>query len=338
MSPGGVGMVAGGGGKESAPSLRSTATRHGVTVLRTYGIVISFAVLFIAVAIASDNFLTQTNLLSVTGQWAPQGLMAIGLTFVILTGGFDLSIAAVFTLAGCTAAAIGLNHPAPEAFAAGLAVGVVAGAVNGLIIAKANLNPFITTLGTSFILTGITYLATKQNYVVTNPEFGEIGSGKFLGIPYLAIILVAVLLLGGFVLRLTNYGQSIYAIGGNAEASRLSGIRVQPMIASTYVICGVCAAAGGVLSASEVSSATASTDPTLLFDVVTIVVVGGTSLTGGFGGMWRTAVGLGIVAVMSNGFDLIGVDPNYQYIVKGLIIVGALALDAYARRLSRAAG
>jgi ribose transport system permease protein len=312
------------------------ARHHGVKLLRTYGIVISLVVLVAGASIGTSKFLTLANLLSVMGQWAPEGVMAVGLTFVILTGGFDLSIAAVYTLCAVVAAAIGVHHDPALAFAAAIAAGIAVGAVNGLVIAGANLNPFITTLGASFVVTGVTFLWTSQNYVVQNPGFGELGSGSFIGIPYLAYILIGALLIGGFVLRQTTYGQAIYAVGGNVEASRLSGIPVRRMLASTYVISGLCAAIGGVLSASQVSSATASTDPAVLFDVVTVVVVGGNSLSGGFGGMWRTAVGIGIVATMSNAFNLLGVDPNYQYIVKGFIIVGALALDAYARKLSGA--
>jgi ribose transport system permease protein len=323
--------------REATPVLPTFARHHGVKLLRTYGIVISLVVLVAGASIGTSKFLTLANLLSVTGQWAPEGVMAVGLTFVILTGGFDLSIAAVYTLCAVAAAAIGVHHDPALAFAAAIAAGIAVGAVNGLVIARANLNPFITTLGASFVVTGITLLGTSQNYVVQNPGFGELGSGSFLGIPYLAYILIGALVIGGFVLRQTKYGQAIYAVGGNIEASRLSGIPVRRIVASTYVISGLCAAIGGVLSASQVSSATASTDPAVLFDVVTVVVVGGTSLSGGFGGMWRTAVGIGIVATMSNAFNLLGVDPNYQYIVKGFIIVGALALDAYARKLSGAA-
>jgi ribose transport system permease protein len=323
--------------REATPVLPTFARHHGVKLLRTYGIVISLVVLVAGASIGTSKFLTLANLLSVTGQWAPEGVMAVGLTFVILTGGFDLSIAAVYTLCAVAAAAIGVHHDPALAFAAAIAAGIAVGAVNGLVIARANLNPFITTLGASFVVTGITLLGTSQNYVVQNLGFGELGSGSFLGIPYLAYILIGALVIGGFVLRQTKYGQAIYAVGGNIEASRLSGIPVRRIVASTYVISGLCAAIGGVLSASQVSSATASTDPAVLFDVVTVVVVGSTSLSGGFGGMWRTAVGIGIVATMSNAFNLLGVDPNYQYIVKGFIIVGALALDAYARKLSGAA-
>jgi ribose transport system permease protein len=148
------------------------------------------------------------------------------------------------------------------------------------------------------------------------------------------MILVACLLAGGLVLARTVYGQSIYAVGGNAEASRLSGIRVGAMVGSTYVLSGLSMGAAGVITASQLSSAQANINPGIVFDVITIVVVGGTSLAGGAGSMWRTAVGLAIIATISNAFSLADVNPSYQDIVKGCIIIGALALDAYARRLA----
>jgi ribose transport system permease protein len=148
------------------------------------------------------------------------------------------------------------------------------------------------------------------------------------------MILVACLLAGGLVLARTVYGQSIYAVGGNAEASRLSGIRVGMAVGSTYVLSGLSMGVAGVITASQLSSAQADINPDIVFDVITIVVVGGTSLAGGAGSMWRTAVGLAIIATISNAFSLADVNPSYQDIVKGCIIIGALALDAYARRLA----
>jgi ribose transport system permease protein len=147
------------------------------------------------------------------------------------------------------------------------------------------------------------------------------------------MILVSCLVAGGLVLAKTVYGQSIYAVGGNAEASRLSGIRVGVTVGSTYVLSGLSMGLAGFITASQLNSAQANINPDIVFDVITIVVLGGTSLAGGFGSMWRTAVGLGIIATISNAFSLADINPYYQDIVKGCIIVGALALDGYARRL-----
>ena len=217
-------------------------------------------------------------------------------------------------------------------------MGLAIGLVNGILVAGARINPFITTIGTGFVIGGITLVTSGNSaYVVNNPAFGILGAGTWQGFPYSGMILIVCLLVGGLVLAKTVYGQSIYAVGGNAEASRLSGIRVTGIIASTYVLSGLSMGIAGIIAASQLSSAQANINPDIVFDVITIVVLGGTSLSGGIGSMWRTAVGLGMIATISNAFDLANVNPNYQDIVKGCIIIGALGLDGYARRLARRA-
>ena len=168
------------------------------------------------------------------------------------------------------------------------------------------------------------------------PDFAILGAGRWHGVPYSGMLLVSFLVVFGFVLARTIYGEAIYAVGGNYEASRLSGIRVRAVVASTYVLMGGCVGLAGSIAASQLSSAQANLDPGIIFDVLTIVVVGGTSLSGGSGAMWRTAVGLGIIATISNGFVLLDISPYYQSIIKGSIIVAALALDTGLTRLVRA--
>ena len=315
--------------------LMESAGRYRVVLLRTYGIVLAFVILVAVDAALSPEFATRLNIFNLFSQWAPAGIMAVAMTFVILTGGFDLSIASGFSLCAVTAAAVGRTEDPAVAFLAALGVGLAIGLVNGALVAGARINPFITTVGTGFILNGIALVATGNiAYTVNNPGFATIGAGRWHDFPYSGMILIFCLLLGGLVLAKTVYGQAIYAVGGNAEASRLSGIRVRATIGSTYVLSGLSMGVAGIIAASEVSSAQANINPNIVFDVITVVVVGGTSLTGGFGSMWRTAVGLGIIATVSNAIILANINPDYQDIVKGCIIVGALALDNYARRLA----
>ena len=208
-----------------------------------------------------------------------------------------------------------------------------------MLVVGVNINPFITTVGTGFILGGVTYVVTKNAaFVVPDMAFGDLGAGRWHGFPFSGMMLIGFLLVGGLVLAKTVYGEAIYAVGGNREASRLSGIRVRTVIGSTYVLSGVCMGVAGTLTASQLNSAQANLDPVIIFDVLTIVVVGGTSLAGGFGSMWRTVVGLGIIATISNGFVLLDIDVFYQDIIKGSIIVGALALDVLARRVATRSG
>lgn len=312
---------------------------YGAEILRTYGVVLTLVVLVVLVSARSSVFLDTNNLMNIASQWAPAGIMAVGMTFVILTGGFDLSVGAVFSLCAVTAAGVGVSSSPWIAFLAALGVGLTIGLLNGVLITLLEVNPFIATLGTSFAIAGVSLVTTNNAaYVVSNPDFGTLGAGRWHTIPYSGMILAAALIVGGIVLARTVYGQSIYAVGGNLEASRLSGIRTRLVTASTYVLSGFCAAVAGIITASQLSSAQPNLNPDIVFDVITIVVVGGTSLAGGYGAMWRTAVGLGILATLQNGFNLLDVDPNYQNIVKGGIIVGALALDSYTRRLVSRSG
>lgn len=316
--------------------MTSTPTpRWLVSGLRTYGIAFTLALLIIVVTILEPGFLAPNNLANILSQWAPAGLMAIGMTFVIITGGFDLSVGAIYTMSAVTAAALGQSHSLALAFAVAIALAIALGAINGLLVAFAGVNPFIVTLGTSFAITGFVLVITDNRaFVVSDAAFSVLGTGRFLGIPYSGLLLIAGLIIGGLVLARTVFGQQIYAVGGNREASRLAGIKTRSVITSTYALSGLCAGAAGIVTASQLSSAQAGLGANIVFDVITIVVVGGTSLAGGFGSMWRTAVGLGILATLQNGFNLLDVNPNFQIIVKGFIIVGALALDAFSRRLA----
>lgn len=316
----------------AAPRRRFPVTQ----VLRSYGIVLTLALLVVVVTIASPGFLAFTNLMNIASQWAPAGIMAAGMTFVIITGGFDLSVGATYSLTAVVAAALGTSQPAIVAFAVAVLVGLLVGAINGALITLADVNAFIATLGTSFAISGIALVATGNIAFVVdnNPQFSVLGAERWHGIPYSGMLLAFVLIFGGWVLARTVFGVSVYSVGGNAEASRLAGIRTRGVVAATYVISGGCAGLAGIITASQLSSAQPNLNANIVFDVITIVVVGGTSLAGGVGAMWRTAVGLGILATLQNGFNLLDLDPYYQNIVKGVIIVGALALDAYARRLA----
>ena len=217
-----------------------------------------------------------------------------------------------------------------------LTPGLLYGIANGVLVAVVRINPFITTVGTGFILNGIVLVMTQNAaFLVDNQDFGILGAGRWHGVPYSGMLLVVFMTVFALVLARTIYGEAIYAVGGNYEASRLSGLRVRTVVASSYVLLGGCVGVAGSITASQLSSAQANIDPLIIFDVLTIVVVGGTSLAGGSGAMWRTAIGLGIIATISNGFVLLDISPYYQDVIKGAIIVGALALDNGLLRLVR---
>lgn len=302
-------------------------------VLLRYGIVVVLVAMLAAASFLYRGFLTYQNLSNILSQNAPIGIVAVGMTFVIIAGGFDLSVGSIVGLGATFFASFALQQSLVVAFLVAIAAGLLVGALNGLVINRLRVNPFVATLGASSIINGLMliYSSTKP-YVVADPIFQQIGAGKLGPIPVSVIILAIVLALGGFVLSSTKYGRWIYAIGGNAEASHLSGIRVEVVRASTYALSGVLAALAGIMVASRLGVGQANQGASMPLDAIAIVVVGGTSLAGGEGTMWRTLVGLLVLATLTNIFYSLDVDPNWQLVAKGAIIVAAVALDSLVRR------
>jgi ribose/xylose/arabinose/galactoside ABC-type transport system permease subunit len=298
-----------------------------------------FAAMVIVTSILDSTFLDRTNLLNLLLEWAPVGLMAIGMTFVIIGGGFDLSVGGAYAGAACLyAGMVNWGAPVPVAILAVLAAGIGAGMVNGAIITRLDVNPFVATLGTGFMLRGLALVTTAATpIIVEESSFQWIGAGKWGIFPIPAVILVVALIVFGFILARTIYGRSIYAIGGGNEAARLSGLRTDLLRASTYMLSGFMAALAGVIIASRLSSGQANIGENIELDVITVVVVGGTALSGGEGAIWRTAVGIGILAVLGNAFDRLQVDTFWQIVIKGGIIVFAIAADSFAKRRAEAA-
>ncbi|MBG6053762.1 ribose transport system permease protein [Salinibacterium sp. CAN_S4] len=299
---------------------------HITGTLRQFGVVVALIVLVAVIGVAQPTFLTLPNQMNILSQWAPVAIMGIGMTYVVITGGFDLSIGATYALCAVVAAAVGQVQSPIVAFASAIIVGAVVGLFNGVIVTALRVNPFIATLGSSLVIAGVTLIITgNKAFVVSFAPFTTLGRDRLAGIPYSGVLMIVLFIIGGLVLAYTAYGQSIYAVGGNAEASRLAGIRTGPVVASTYVIAGISAGIAGIITASQLSSAQASLGANLVFDVLTVVIVGGTVLGGGKGAIWRTAVGVGILATLQNGFNLLDIDAYYQNVIKGLIIIAALA-------------
>jgi ribose transport system permease protein len=307
----------------------------GNRLVRRYSVLFALAALLIAMAFGSPSFLSLKNFVNVLSQWSPVGIMAVGTTYVVLAGGFDLSVASGFRLCAVIAAAVAANGVPPAlCFLAAIAVGTMIGLVNGLIVVGLRVNPFIATLGSGFMLFGAPHMIVESPYIIVRqPGYGVLGTGSWLGMPYAGLCLILFLVLGGIVLSRTSYGQWVYAVGGNPAVSRLFGIRVGLVRASTYMISGFCMGAAAAISFSQLSYSASDQDPALIFDVIVAVVVGGTSLRGGFGSAWRTAGGLAILATLQNGLNLLQVNTVAQYIVKGFIIIGAIALDEWTRRV-----
>ena len=300
--------------------------------LRQYGILLALLVFGIVVYSQNDTFLTQTNLLNLGLQWAPIGIMAAGMTYVLLAGGFDLSVGAVYAFSAVLAARLMENFSPAVAFPSALAFGATVGLVNGLLVTKLRVNPFITTLSTALMVRGLLLVAFGANPITVESRFFDaIGRDRVGAVPVPFIFLVVVLLIGGLLLWRTVYGRWIYAVGGNDEASYLSGIRTDTIRVSTYVIAGVTAAFAGTIILGRVGTAQANFGVGIEFDVIAACLIGGISILGGEGAMWRTAAGIAFLAVLQNFFNQASVNDNWQSFVKGAIIVGAVAFDAATR-------
>lgn len=308
---------------------------QGQELLRTLGMLPVLMLLCIGFGLMTENFATLQNLSIVAQQASINIVLAAGMTFVILTAGIDLSVGSILAASAVVAM---LMSQLPEfgmlGIPAALLCGLLFGLVNGVLVAFCGLPPFIVTLGSLTAVRGIARLLGNDT-TVFNPQlpFAFIGNGELFGVPWLVIIAFAVVAVSWFILRRTVLGMNIYAVGGNPEAARLSGIKVGTVLLFVYGISGLLSGLGGVMSASRLYAANGlQLGQSYELDAIAAVILGGTSFVGGVGSILGTLIGALIIAVLSNGLILLGVSDIWQYIVKGLVIIGAVALDRYRRK------
>ena len=302
--------------------------------LRAAGIVIPFVVLFIVLTISSASFATKPNLLNILDQQSAVLIIAAAGTLVLVAGGIDLSVGAVYALAGVTAAELAQHMAPAPAILLGILVGFAVGLVNGIVATYLRINALIATLAMSFVISGVASLITHGNLVVLfeHKGFGNLARTEFLTVKTsIWIMLAAVIVLGLFLAR-TTVGRYMYAAGGNSEAARIAGVRVNRVRVASFMLSGGAAALAGVIDASRVLSAQSSSGESLTFTVLAGIVVGGTSILGGEGAVWRTVVGVLFIALIGNGYDLLGLDPLYEQITLGAIMLLAVGIDAWARQ------
>lgn len=290
-----------------------------------------FIALCAVFSVATDSFLTIGNITDVVRTNTINGLLAVGLTYVILAGGIDLSVDATVCLAGLVA---GYLSPTPIlAVIVGVAIGMLIGTFNGLVLEKSGVQPFIFTLAMSRLVRGIVLAITKgKNYYTIDSSFTAIARSKILGIPTLIIMFVLIIVVTFFALSRARYGRYVYAVGSNEEAARLSGIRTHRIKVSTYLIAGALAGLAGVLLTARLAGAETNAADGWSLDAVSAVIIGGTSMRGGRGGILNTLLGIFIIAVLNNGMTLLGVPTNYNQLVKGLLMIIAVLLDTSNRK------
>lgn len=300
-----------------------------------YGSLIGLLLLVVVISVLRPRFISAANLRNVIRIASINGLLAIGMTFVILTGGIDLSVGAVMGCAGMYSAYFAQaakRYPPIVAVLIGLLIGLGFGLFNGWIIAYLKVPAFVGTLGSMSIASGLTFLLTDAKPIPNLSEgFKKMGGGNWGMIPIPIMMMSVVLLVCFALLYKTRYGRYIFAVGGNLNAAHVSGIDTKKIIGSVYVIAGVLSAFAGIITTARVTSGVTSTGKGYETDAIAAVVIGGTSLTGGKGRLWGTIVGILIMQFLSNGLDMLGVNAYYQLLVKGFVVIGAVMLDGLSQ-------
>jgi ribose transport system permease protein len=296
----------------------------------------SFVVLVIfciIVSIVNERFFTVSNILNILRQTSINSVIAVGMTFVILTGGIDLSVGSILAISGAVVAAmVSQGNNAFIAVIAALAIGAALGAFNGLIISKGKIQPFIATLGVMTLVRGYTLVFTDGKPISAGSSeaasaFSNIGAGYFLGIPLPIYIMIIVFGLAYYILKHTRTGRYVYSLGCNEEATIYSGINTDRIKILVYTISGLLAALAGIIITARLSSAQPQAGTGYELDAIAAVVLGGTSLAGGSGGIFGTVIGALIIGVLNNSLNLMDVSSYYQLLLKGLVILVAVLLD-----------
>lgn len=309
-------------------------------IIMRFNLLFIFIALFVVASVSAPQFLTTQNMANLLQQSSLTGIVAIGMTVVILTSGIDLSVGSVAALSGMLVAIfIGIGLPWPVAMALAIGSGLVLGGVMGGLSAYLVLPAFMVTLAGMQSIRGMTYLTTNGTPTTAEIPMGLrfLGAGSIAGIPVVGVIFVATALIVGFVLRRTTFGEHIYAVGSNAQAARLSGLPVQRITTAAYVICGGLAALTGVLLTARLTIGQPTANTGLELDAIAAVVLGGTSLFGGKGGVLGTFIAVLLLSVLRNLFNLLGLSSFFQMLVTGLILIAALIMNYLIDRQSKSA-
>ncbi|MDA8312809.1 MAG: ABC transporter permease [Actinomycetota bacterium] len=304
----------------------------GLKRAQDYAIVVIFLLLFIALSLWTSAFLTKTNLVNVLDQNAAMGALALGETFAIISGNFDLSVGSVYSLAGIVGIMLVPVLGPVSACVIAVLCGTVLGIMNGGLVVLGRVHSFIATLATQYIIYGLALVVTGGVIVLdTNPGFLVVGQGRGGGVEWAVWIMLGLAIAAGLLLARSVFGRYVYAVGGNREAARLSGVRIGFVVVAAFAISGTTAAIGGILAASLVGTAQAGTGTGLVLPAIASVIIGGTSIFGGEGAIWRTVLGVLLFAMIGNGFALLSLNATYQEIVEGALIIIAVVADAWAR-------
>jgi ribose transport system permease protein len=319
----------------SAQSAGASRLNAGSVVrfLQKYAVAVMIVLLMAMLTALSDSFLTTQNLINILNQNAPLAIMAAAMTLVIIGGGFDLSVGAIFAVASVSAAWVALNVHPLLGLAIAPCVGLSLGLVNGVTITFLKIHSFLATLATSLVFRGMAILITGGTLIpVRLPEFTWLGRGR-IGPVYIAVIVMIVFAAALMVLlNRTTFGRKVFAVGGNEEAAILSGIRVRRVKIITFAIAGFAAGLASAIAVSRISMGQATAGAGMELEAIAAVIIGGTSIYGGQGAIWRSIAGVIMLALINNGFNILNADPFFKDLTTGLIIVAAVAISASGRK------
>ena len=303
-----------------------------VSILSMYGVYIALFIMVLIMTIATDSFLTISNIFNILKQNAVYGILAVGMTFVIVTGGIDLSVGSIVALSACFAtslAQVDSKLPVVVSILVGLFLGTISGLFSGIFIAFAKIPAFIATLATSTIIRGIVYVYTDGRPVTgVSEKYQYIGRVNWGFVPVAVVVYACFLILGIFLLNYTKYGRHVFAIGGNKRAALVSGVNVKRTELLAYVISGFCAAFAGIVLSSRIQTGQPAGGIGYETEAITAAVIGGASLAGGKGSVFGSFIGVLVLGILTNGLDLLNVSSYYQQIIKGVIILLAVLADS----------
>jgi ribose transport system permease protein len=334
-----AGAAGNGGGNGGGNSFRRIRSPQRIKAehVRDYGIVVFAIALFLYFWVASPVFLTSQNLLNLVFQNATIGIAACAVTFTIIAGNFDLSLGSIFVLSEVLGAWAAVHWGVWWAFPVAIVAGMVMGLINGLLVTKLRVNAFLATLATALSFSGIAVGVTHGGLLITptSSVFTFIGQHRFVGVQYPVIIFAVVAIVLQLVLAYTVFGRHLYGVGDNRNAARLSGLKVDRTVITTFVITGAACGLAGLIDSSMTGSGTSDTSGlggSLALLAIAGVALGGTSIFGGVGSVWRTVLGVLMLGMITNGFDLLAVQDYWQNIVRGILIIIAVAIGLVVER------
>jgi ribose transport system permease protein len=312
---------------------RAKRPSPSVAILRDYAVVVTAGLVFAVLALTQSAFFTRSNLENVVYHNAPLGIMAVGTTVAIIMRGWDLSLGAVYAFSGLSAAWLA-NHTDPTlGLMGGAAAGVLIGVINGLLVTRLKINSFLATLATGMIVIAVgNFYSDGFVITVADTSFQTIGTGEFLGLQDATWLMIIFAVLVGIALSQSRFGRYSYAIGGNPTAARLSGVRLELIETAGFAVSGFGAGAAGVIAASQVGQGSTDVGADLTLQAIAAVVVGGTSIAGGSGAIWRSVCGVLLLGMIANGIVLFGFNPLWGDIITGAVILIAVALQGLAKR------